>query len=104
MSMRFISIYFLFFEVGGQAVLGRQNILPTPWLTERHGYDPTSGDVITVGGVGIQSDHTLTIRGHGRDSEYCCDEYAFHFYLLSVFWGIFLLLNFFLLGPAYLSV
>ena len=26
---------------GGQAVLGRQNILPTPWLTERHGYDPT---------------------------------------------------------------
>ena len=28
-------------EVGGQAVLGRQNILPTPWLTERHGYDPT---------------------------------------------------------------
>ena len=25
-------------EVGGQAVLGRQNILPTPWLTERHGY------------------------------------------------------------------
>ncbi|MDQ7978924.1 PTS sugar transporter subunit IIA [Paraburkholderia sp. SARCC-3016] len=31
-------------EVGGQAVLGRQNILPTPWLTERHGYDPTSSD------------------------------------------------------------
>ena len=29
-------------KVGGQAVLGRQNILPTPWLTERHGYDPTS--------------------------------------------------------------
>ena len=28
-------------KVGGQAVLGRQNILPTPWLTERHGYDPT---------------------------------------------------------------
>ncbi|MDQ7981744.1 hypothetical protein QYH69_31475, partial [Paraburkholderia sp. SARCC-3016] len=24
-------------QVGGQAVLGRQNILPTPWLTERHG-------------------------------------------------------------------
>ena len=33
-------------KVGGQAVLGRQNILPTPWLTERHGYDPTSGLVI----------------------------------------------------------
>ena len=31
----------MIWEVGGQAVLGRQNILPTPWLTERHGYDPT---------------------------------------------------------------
>ena len=31
------------FEVGGQAVLGRQDASPTPWLTERHGYDPTSG-------------------------------------------------------------
>ena len=28
-------------EVGVQAVLGRQDSLPTPWLTERHGYDPT---------------------------------------------------------------
>ena len=28
-------------EVEGKAVLGRQNISPTPWLTERHGYDPT---------------------------------------------------------------
>ena len=27
--------------VGGQAVLGRQLCLSTPWLTERHGYDPT---------------------------------------------------------------
>ena len=25
----------------GQAVLGRQLCLATPWLTERHGYDPT---------------------------------------------------------------
>ena len=31
-----------FWEVGGQAVLGRQLGKPTPWLTERHGYDPTS--------------------------------------------------------------
>ncbi len=31
-------------EVGGQAVLGRQHVSPTPWLTERHGYDPTSSD------------------------------------------------------------
>ncbi len=29
------------FKVGGQAVLGRQHIRTTPWLTERHGYDPT---------------------------------------------------------------
>ncbi len=28
-------------KVGGQAVLGRQDSLTTPWLTERHGYDPT---------------------------------------------------------------
>ena len=28
-------------EVGGQAVLGRQPTQTTPWLTERHGYDPT---------------------------------------------------------------
>ena len=28
-------------EVGGQAVLGRQDLITTPWLTERHGYDPT---------------------------------------------------------------
>ena len=28
-------------EVGGQAVLGRQSLVSTPWLTERHGFDPT---------------------------------------------------------------
>ncbi len=28
-------------QVGGQAVLGRQLGKPTPWPTERHGYDPT---------------------------------------------------------------
>ena len=28
-------------QVGGQAVLGRQIRESTPWLTERHGYDPT---------------------------------------------------------------
>ncbi len=32
----------VFIEVGGQAVLGRQTGKTTPWLTERHGYDPTS--------------------------------------------------------------
>ncbi|WP_424826192.1 hypothetical protein [Rothia dentocariosa] len=30
-----------FNQVGGQAVLGRQRLCSTPWLTERHGYDPT---------------------------------------------------------------
>ena len=30
-------------QVGGQAVLGRQSLVSTPWLTERHGYDPTLG-------------------------------------------------------------
>ena len=30
-------------KVGGQAVLGRQSAYATPWLTERHGYDPTFG-------------------------------------------------------------
>ncbi len=29
------------YQVGGQAVLGRQLSNSTPWLTERHGYDPT---------------------------------------------------------------
>ena len=29
------------YQVGGQAVLGRQSAYATPWLTERHGYDPT---------------------------------------------------------------
>ncbi len=28
-------------QVGGQAGLGRQQQAATPWLTERHGYDPT---------------------------------------------------------------
>ncbi|GAB1624426.1 hypothetical protein AAOGI_44770 [Agarivorans albus] len=35
-------------KVGGQAVLGRQPLSTTPWLTERHGYDPTLGE----GGAG----------------------------------------------------
>ncbi len=33
-------------EVGGQAVLGRQLGATTPWLTERHGYDPTSRNIL----------------------------------------------------------
>ena len=36
------SVWFnIYSQVGGQAVLGRQLQTATPWLTERHGYDPT---------------------------------------------------------------
>ena len=34
-------ITYIPYKVEGQAVLGRQHVSPTPWLTERHGYDPT---------------------------------------------------------------
>ncbi len=37
-------------QVGGQAVLGRQHPQPTPWLTERHGYDPTCINIIDTPG------------------------------------------------------
>ena len=33
-------------QVGGQAVLGRQLQTATPWLTERHGYDPTWAHIL----------------------------------------------------------
>ena len=46
------------FEVGGQAVLGRQSLVSTPWLTERHGYDPTCG----TGTVGLPSRHFSTAQ------------------------------------------
>ena len=35
-------------KVGGQAVLGRQSAYATPWLTERHGYDPTCHEIANV--------------------------------------------------------
>ncbi len=38
-------------EVGGQAVLGRQHSHTTPWLTERHGYDPTYRRVLRSRGA-----------------------------------------------------
>ncbi len=38
----FILFYHSIQSRKGQAVLGRQLIKATPWLTERHGYDPTS--------------------------------------------------------------
>ena len=37
----FVSVVHGYKQVGGQAVLGRQIGNSTPWLTERHGYDPT---------------------------------------------------------------
>ena len=40
---QFHSKIFILRQVGGQAVLGRQSAYATPWLTERHGYDPTWG-------------------------------------------------------------
>ncbi|MDV2888573.1 hypothetical protein RYX45_25765, partial [Alkalihalophilus pseudofirmus] len=42
-----------FVQVGGQAVLGRQSLVSTPWLTERHGYDPTSDESAQIVGTGI---------------------------------------------------
>ena len=52
-------------EVGGQAVLGRQDASPTPWLTERYGYDPTWGDeAVAFGLVEPLNGAVLTIR-HG---------------------------------------
>ena len=50
-------------QVGGQAVLGRQNILPTPWLTERHGYDPTSQLSLLI--ITLVLENQLKIGGQG---------------------------------------
>ena len=43
-------------EVGGQAVLGRQLQTATPWLTERHGYDPTCA-------VGLREGEQVAVLG-----------------------------------------
>ena len=49
-------------EVGGQAVLGRQVLTSTPWLTERHGYDPTSS-------TSVRHHHLrVSLRHPGRES------------------------------------
>ncbi|MDE9402431.1 MATE family efflux transporter, partial [Pseudomonas aeruginosa] len=42
-------------QVGGQAVLGRQQCRATPWLTERHGYDPSCPAARAAGGLGAVS-------------------------------------------------
>ena len=47
-------------QVGGQAVLGRQSFCTTPWLTERHGYDPTYQGAHEVGGAPTLVAHNPT--------------------------------------------
>ena len=47
------------YEVGGQAVLGRQSAYATPWLTERHGYDPTSSISKKLSGLYGYNHHAL---------------------------------------------
>ena len=61
-------------ELGGQAVLGRQLIKATPWLTERHGYDPTSIKDIDIsfrhGQVDVYWEHLLEPdTGHGSRND-----------------------------------
>ena len=43
--VRYVLGGLLFLKSEGQAVLGRQSAYATPWLTDRHGYDPTWPDL-----------------------------------------------------------
>ena len=47
LTWHFIETKAIKHEVGGQAVLGRQVLTTTPWVTERHGYDPTYNTRLT---------------------------------------------------------
>ncbi len=49
-------LYHIIYNKSGQAVLGRQSFCTTPWLTERHGYDPTSGALGVFGGHRVGTD------------------------------------------------
>ncbi len=68
-------------QVGGQAVLGRQHSHTTPWLTERHGYDPTScrftKQKVTAIGVPCPKcgSRVVSKHGKGRMSFYSCEKY-----------------------------
>ena len=56
-------------QVGGQAVLGRQSAYATPWLTERHGYDPT---------FRVQNPCLLTVRRPRFLTDGRCAHHAVH--------------------------
>ena len=67
---------FLFFDtaingynsyVRGQAVFGTLHVSPTPWLTERHGYDPTSNSEMNVRIIGFYG-WTLEETKHKNDT------------------------------------
>ena len=58
---------------GGQAVLGRQSAYATPWLTERHGYDPTSAEAnfqdqfeVVAKALWLEIDHALKVKRKAR--------------------------------------
>ena len=54
------------YQVGGQAVLGRQVQTATPWLTKRYGYTFKVGGEAGLGSQGRESTPWLTER-HGYD-------------------------------------
>ena len=54
-------------QVGGQAVLGRQSLVSTPWLTERHGYDPTCPSAIFADPCVVVSSPMTCVTGADED-------------------------------------
>ena len=61
--------------VGGQAVLGRQWLDPTPWFTERHGYDPTYSEQTKIGIRNIRKDIHSKIN---KDTELTKDNLKYY--------------------------
>ena len=62
-------------QVGGQAVLGRQDASPTPWLTERHGYDPTCQVSRTVVLLRPSPVKDASRRSRRVVRSFCCDRH-----------------------------
>ncbi len=56
------------YEVGRQAVLGRQVLTTTPWLTARHGYDPTCSSRLERL---LCSSYQGICRRQSKQSRYC---------------------------------